>query len=79
MPAALESMIRELPEAERPRERLLDQGGHVLSDIELLAVLLRTGLPGRSALQMAVDLLTECGGLSGLPALGAPALKQHGL
>lgn len=50
--------IRSWPEGERPREKLLAQGGGALSDAELLAVLLRTGTgqPGRSAVQVARDL-----------------------
>ncbi|HEY9421952.1 MAG TPA: UPF0758 domain-containing protein, partial [Thermoanaerobaculia bacterium] len=59
-------LIRELPEGERPRERLLKQGGSSLSDSELLAVLLRTGRAGVSVLQIAMDLLRESGGLAGL-------------
>jgi DNA repair protein RadC len=72
-------MIRELPETERPRERLLAQGSAALSDAELLAVLLRTGSVGRSALQMAMELLQETDGLPGLMGVGARALQRHGL
>ena len=39
-------MLAEMPEAERPRERLLRHGPSALSNIELLAILLNTGLPG---------------------------------
>jgi len=49
--------IRDWPECERPRERLLDKGAGALSDAELLAVLLRTGTPGHSALDLARDVL----------------------
>lgn len=58
--------IREWPEAERPREKLLKQGAAVLSDAELLAIFLRTGVPGRSAVDLARHLLTRFGGLRGL-------------
>jgi len=51
---------------ERPRERLLSQGAAVLSNSELLALLLRTGVAGRSALELARDLLARFGGLTGL-------------
>jgi DNA repair protein RadC len=58
--------ISEWPERERPRERLLASGAGALSDAELLAVLLRTGLPGRSAVDLARELLARFGGFSGL-------------
>jgi DNA repair protein RadC len=77
--ATAEHMIRELPETERPRERLLALGSEALSEAELVAVLLRTGRPGVSARQMALDLLRELGGLSGLLAAGQHALRRHGL
>jgi DNA repair protein RadC len=72
-------MIRELPEAERPRERLLAQGSSALSDAELVAVLLRTGSIGRSANQMAMELLQEVDGLPGLLGVSPRALRRHGL
>ena len=77
--ATNESMIRELPETERPRERLLLRGSDALSEAELVAVLLRTGRPGVSARQMALDLLRDVGGLPGLVAAGAHTLRRHGL
>src|SRR5882724_4376807 len=78
MPAT-EYLIRELPLTERPRERLLEQGSGALSDVELVAVLLRTGRVGCSALQMALDLLCETAGLGGLLGLSPEALKRSGL
>ncbi len=72
-------MIRELPAAERPRERLLAQGSAALSDAELIAVLLRTGSVGRSAFRMAMELLQEVDGLPGMLGVGALALRRHGL
>jgi DNA repair protein RadC len=77
LPAA--GLIRELPESERPRERLLKQGSAALSDAELVAVLLRTGAKGISALQMAMELIRETGGLSGLVSLTPNLLRRHGL
>lgn len=77
MPAV--GLIRELPESERPRERLLKQGSDALSDAELIAVLLRTGRVGASAVQMATELLQETGGLSGLVALSPQMLRRRGL
>lgn len=73
------SLIRELPESERPRERLLKHGSETLSDPELVAVLLRTGVRGISAVQMARELLQETGGLSGLVALTFQSLRRNGL
>ncbi len=76
---ALPQLIRELPADERPRERLLAQGPRALGDAELVAVLLRTGRPGASALEVARETLAAVGGLSGLAASGAPALLRKGL
>lgn len=58
--------IRDLPTAERPRERLAATGPQALSTAELLAVLLRTGGRGHSALQAAQALIDRTGGLHGL-------------
>jgi len=49
--------ISDWPLDERPREKLLDKGAAALSDAELLAILLRTGMPGRSAVDVARDVL----------------------
>src|SRR5208282_5984945 len=49
-----------------PRERLMREGAARLSDTELLALFLRTGLPGVSAMQIAREVLEKFGGLSGL-------------
>jgi DNA repair protein RadC len=49
--------IRDWPADERPREKLLERGAEALSDAELLAILLRTGVAGRSAVQLARELL----------------------
>ncbi len=59
-------MIKDLPPAARPREKLLAHGPGALADAELLALLLRTGLPGRGVLQLAEQLLHAFGGLPGL-------------
>ena len=45
--------IRDWPASERPREKLLDQGAAALSDAELLAIFLRTGVAGKSAVDLA--------------------------
>lgn len=58
--------ISDWPLAERPRERLLAQGAGALSDAELLAVLLRTGIRGKSAVELGRDLLARFRGLGGI-------------
>ena len=58
--------LKDLPAESMPREKLLARGAAALSDAELLAILLRTGLAGCSVLQMAQQLLAQHGGLSGL-------------
>ena len=55
--------ITDWPAEERPREKLLLRGAQALSDAELLAIFLRTGLPGKSAVDLARELLQEFGGL----------------
>ena len=58
--------VADLPLPERPRERLLQYGPQSLSDAELLAILLRTGRKGQSAIQLGHELLAHTGGLAGL-------------
>lgn len=55
--------ITQWPTAERPREKLLLRGPAALSDAELLAIFLRTGVPGKTAVDLARDLLSEYGNL----------------
>jgi DNA repair protein RadC len=58
--------VRELPSNERPRERLEHFGPQALSLAELLAIILRTGIRGDNALELANKLLAKYGGLPGL-------------
>lgn len=58
--------ITDWPVSERPREKLLSFGPDALSDAELLAIFLRTGCAGKSAVDLARDLLTEFKGLRSL-------------
>lgn len=58
--------IRDWPDQERPREKLLERGPQALSDAELLAIFLRTGRAGLSAVDLARELLQEFGGLRAL-------------
>ncbi|WP_337994325.1 UPF0758 domain-containing protein, partial [Pseudomonas sp. 39004] len=55
--------IREWPAEERPREKLLSRGVAVLSDAELVAVLLGSGVAGRNVMDLARGLLVRFGGL----------------
>ena len=58
--------IRDWPVDTRPREKLLRQGVTALTDAELVAVFLRTGVKGKSAVDLGRELLDRFGGLSGL-------------
>lgn len=68
--------ITDWPENERPREKLLQKGASSLSDAELLAIFLRTGMPGRSAVDLARDLLGRFGCLTALFAAGEKEFCQ---
>ena len=59
-------LLEDLPKTTRPREKLLAMGSHTLTDAELLAVMLGTGLPGQNVLQLAQALLENFHGLAGL-------------
>lgn len=60
--------ITDWPATERPREKLAERGPEALTDAELLAIFLRTGVPGRSAVDLAAELLERFGGLRTLLA-----------
>jgi len=60
--------ITDWPEGERPREKLLTRGAVSLSDAELLAIFLRTGVVGKSAVDLARELLARFGNLTQLVA-----------
>lgn len=72
--------ISDWPMAERPREKLLTKGPSALSDAELLAIFLRTGCAGKSAVDLSRDLLSDFGGLRAiLEADQALFCRGHGL
>jgi DNA repair protein RadC len=72
--------ITDLDEAERPRERLARLGPQVLSNAELLAILLRVGVAGENAVQVGQRLLQELGGLAGIHrAAFDEVCKVHGI
>ena len=72
--------LKDLPAEAQPREKLLARGAGALSDAELLALLLRTGIVGKGVLQLAAELLAQppagFGGISGLLHAGADDLKR---
>lgn len=76
---AIAQLIRELPDDERPRERLLEHGPRALGDAELVAVLLRTGRAGVSVLALAREVLAASGGLAGLGVASVRTLSAKGL
>jgi DNA repair protein RadC len=71
--------ISDWPPGERPRERLLAQGAKSLSDAELIAVLLRTGVRGKSAVDLAREMIERFKGVNGLLAPGADLTAVKGL
>ena len=72
--------ITDWPANERPREKLIELGAEALSDAELLAIFLRVGVTGKSAVDLARDLLTQFGSLNGIFAATENELSQvHGI
>ncbi|OAM28691.1 MULTISPECIES: DNA repair protein RadC [unclassified Eikenella] len=69
--------IKHWPENERPREKLLHRGAGALSDAELLAILLRVGIQGMSAVDLARYLLQEFGSLNRLFSAPVAELTMH--
>jgi DNA repair protein RadC len=68
--------IKDLPQSERPRERLVEHGAEGLRNAELIAILLRTGLKGLSAIQVAEQLLRKFGTLEQLARASLSELRQ---
>src|SRR5690554_7247229 len=69
--------INNWPESERPREKLLNRGADNLSDAELLAIFLRTGIKGKSAVDLARELLISFGSLRALLTADKEEFCQH--
>lgn len=69
-------LITDLPADQRPRERLQSRGAHSLTDAELLAIILRTGIQGKNAIQLGCDLLDHFGSVSRLLSATAPELAE---
>jgi DNA repair protein RadC len=72
--------ITDWPASERPREKLIELGAEALSDAELLAIFLRVGVVGKSAVDLARDLLNKFGSLNGIFAASENEISQvHGI
>ena len=70
-------MIRDLPDQERPREKMARLGPAALDNAELIALFLRTGIKGRSAVRIGADLLRDFGSLHGIAAAGLGTLRTR--
>jgi len=68
--------IREMPQAERPREKLAAHGASALTNPELIAILLRTGVVGANAIEVARELLETYGSLTGLSRCNVDELSK---
>ena len=68
--------IKDLPDSERPRERLRQLGAEALRNAELIAILLRTGLKGRSAIEISEQLLDRFGSLAALAQASIGDIEQ---
>lgn len=71
------SGIAKWPEDERPRERLLSRGAHSLTDAEVIAILLRVGVRGKSAVELARELLKRFGTVQAM--MSAPLMAWDGI
>ena len=69
-------LIRELPDSERPRERLMEKGADALRNAELLAILLRTGIKGVSAIQVAEQIMRQFESLDNLARASITELRR---
>lgn len=74
---ASDNLIHDLPDGDRPREKMARLGSGALSDEEILAIFLRTGVKGESAVAVGRRLLNKFGGLPGLARADIPLLSQE--
>lgn len=72
----MEPMIRELPEGDRPREKMQRLGVRALSNEELIALFLRTGMKGKSAIQIGREMIHRYGSMSQLGQLSLEEMKK---
>ena len=75
-PNLLRMSLKDLPADARPREKLMARGAGALSDTELLALLLRTGMAGKGVFDLAQELVDTFGGIAGLLNASAEDLKR---
>jgi DNA repair protein RadC len=68
--------ITDWPEDQRPRERLIRHGAQALSDAELLAIFLRVGVKGKSAVDLGGEMISRFGSLNGLFSAGLPEFSS---
>lgn len=68
--------LKDQPASERPRERLVARGPDALTQAELIAILLRTGVPGANVVQVGQNLLQKYGSLNGLALASVDELRQ---
>jgi len=72
--------VKDWPEEERPRERLIAQGPSALSDAQLLAIIIKNGSAGKSAVDLGMELIEKFGGLEGIAQAGISELTgKHGI
>ncbi|CAM3094233.1 RadC family protein [Sporolactobacillus spathodeae] len=69
-------MMRDMPQADRPRERMVREGAAVLSNQELLAIVLQSGVKNESVLQLAQRLINHFGGLNALSEASIEELQK---
>src|SRR5437879_862843 len=75
--SARRARIKDWPRDERPREKLIRKGSDSLSDAELLAILLRSGTRGGTAVDVAKSLISDNGSLERLASRSFTELKRH--
>ena len=79
-PEGIMKRITDLPNDERPREKMLNRGVNSLNNAELLAILLRVGVEGKSSVDLGFQLLEEFHGIAGIHAADIDELcAVHGV
>ena len=68
--------IKDLPPEQRPREKLLKEGAEILTDVELLAILIGKGIKGKSAIDLANEIISKYGSYKGIAGRDIEELKQ---
>src|SRR3972149_2620855 len=76
MKTIYEDAINNWPEDDRPREKLLKEGAHILSNAELIAILIRTGTKGKNAIELSRSILKEVKNLRELDEIDISGLYK---